>query len=457
MPAGCKLLDLKPKEANVKSLNSINEKNDTSPFLDSFEEAFAVALEGLSDIDDKNMGPTTPIAFVEPREASESIWEMSSEAAERTLHYIYDELHHTCYMLVVKENKPTLYKLRTSGIPKYYEEEILKASASNPEFKAYAKEIPNLRILQCLVKSRGDEDNMSVEYNRLFKELSVSLPNGVYILNLTDAVIFRKDGRTPWGKVSEYANGKMLPILGGSGAVGFYDIPIPNYDDVRIGLGYTKLDKYELDWNKKKYKAVFRGTPSGCGTHEDTNMRIRIAEMKIDKDILDAGITRTGEGTARFDPVHGLSVLTTTSKGVPRMSLVDQSKHKYMVHIDGNVAAYRLLQSMMTGSVQLIVKGKYTLWVDHMLTEGKHYIGVKGDLSDLEEKIKWCIAHDEECKQISKNALEAASIFLTRNYIETALRITLHQTKITAMKRSGGYKKTRRRRMKRKNRRTLRR
>lgn len=459
MPAGCKLLDLKPKESNVKSMNS--EENDKSPFLDSFEEAMEVVLDGLSDLTDKaeDNVPMSPISYFLPKEINEPVWEMSVEAAERTLHYIYDEIHHTCYMLVVKERKPTLYKLRTQGIPEFYAEEIVKEAERKPQFTQMKKEISKLRILQCIVKGRGDEDNMSVEYSRLFKEFSVPLPNGVYILNLTDAVLFRKDGRTPWGKESMYAKGKMLPILGGSGAVGFYDIPIPNYDDVRIALGYTKLDKYELDWDNKKSKAVFRGTPSGCGTHEDTNMRIRLAESKIDKDILDAGITRTGEGQARFDPVHGLSVLTTTSKGVPRMNLVDQSKHKYMIHIDGNVGAYRLLQSMMTGSVQLIVRGKYTMWADHMIVDGYHYIGVKGDLSDLEEKIRWCIAHDEECRQISKNALEFATQYLNRFFIENALVtiFTAVKQKSTLNKNnnqvnsvspvnsvSGGYKKTRR-------------
>jgi hypothetical protein len=458
MPAGCKLLDLKPKEANVKSLNSENEK---SPFLDSFDEAMEVVRDGLSDLTDKKEDniPMSPIAYTLPKEINEPVWEMSIEAAERTLHYIYDELHHTCYMLVVKERKPTLYKLRTQGIPDYYAEKIVETAAEKPEFKAYVKEIPNLRILQCIIKGRGDEDSISAEYSRLFKEFSFNLPNGVYILNLTDAVLFRKDGRTPWGEQSRYAQGKMLPILGGSGAVGFNDIPIPNYDDVRIALGYTKLDKYITDWDAKKPKAVFRGTPSGCGTHEDTNMRIRLAESKIDKDILDAGITRTGEGSARFDPVHGLSVLTTTSKGVPRMNLVDQSKHKYMIHIDGNVAAYRLLQSMMTGSVQLIVKGRYTMWIDHMLEDGEHYISVKGDLSDLEEKIRWCIAHDEECRQISKNALQVASMFLERFFVENALARIFSdiKQKSTSSKKntngflvspvnsvSGGYKKTRR-------------
>ena len=43
-------------------------------------------------------------------------------------------------------------------------------------------------------------------------------------------------------------------------------------------------------------------------------------------------------------------------KGMP---MEEQSKYKYIIHIDGNVNAYRLLNSMLTGSLILRVKSEY--------------------------------------------------------------------------------------------------
>jgi hypothetical protein len=436
-------LGYKPKNKSEK---------DADLFLNSADEAYEVAAKAIeAAANEQTIYPA--IKFEVPSEVHSTQWSMTLEAARNTMDYLYNELHHTCYMLTVTDGKPTLYKLKTDGIPEYYAEEIKKAAAANPKFKMYEDNLEDLRILQCIVKGRGEESNMSVPYSRFFKNYKLSLPNGAYILNLTDAVLVRKDLKTPWGGDSKYTQGRFLPILGGSGAVGFFDIPIVNYDDVSIAQNPTKLGAYETDWSKKKAKAVFRGSPSGCGTHAETNMRIKIAEMKMDPEILDAGITRVGEGTPRFDPVRGLSILDTTAKKIGFMNLVEQSKHKYIVHIDGNVAAYRLLHTMMTGSVILKVKGRYTMWTDHMLKDGVHYIGVNEDLSDLEEKIRWCMEHDEECETIAKNAYEFAKMALSIYYVETAFANTLWDVHNSAMGTSspevkGGKRKTRKRKNK---------
>ena len=39
---------------------------------------------------------------------------------------------------------------------------------------------------------------------------------------------------------------------------------------------------------------------------------------------------------------------------------------------------------------------------------------VNKDLSNLEEKINWCISHEEECAKIAKNALEFYKKYLSK-------------------------------------------
>jgi hypothetical protein len=73
---------------------------------------------------------------------------------------------------------------------------------------------------------------------------------------------------------------------------------------------------------------------------------------------------------------------------------------------------------MLTGSLILKVKGKYTLWGETYMEEGKHYIEIKEDLSDLEDVIRWCIRNDAKCKKIAETGFRIAKDLLTKEKIE---------------------------------------
>jgi hypothetical protein len=348
-------------------------------------------------------------------------WEMTPESAQRTLNYIFNVIHHTCYILCVTNSVPELFKIEPPGIPAYYESAIRKTLKQKSKLAKTLKNKP-LRVMQCVIKPRKAQSETSQEYERFIGQLEYTLPNGVYILNLTDAVILRRDGRNPWDPPSQNLSqtklDKYLPILGGSGAVGYLDVPMPNYDDVRIALGYDRIPNYETDWSAKKNVVVFRGGPTGCGTTSRTNMRLRVAEMK--SPTLDVGLVRVGSPNPKFDPERGISFIETGVQPVPRVSMEEQSKYKYILHIDGNVAAYRLLNTMLTGSLILKVKGVYTLWTDHILEDGVHYVSVKEDLSNLNQVFDWCTANQAKCKSIAKKGKEFAEKALTLSYLSAS-------------------------------------
>jgi hypothetical protein len=210
--------------------------------------------------------------------------------------------------------------------------------------------------------------------------------------------------------------GSYLPILSGSGQKGYWDIPIPNYDDVRLVMGFDKIGIPMTDWSDKKPIAVFRGGPTGCGNSIETNMRLKLASMRSDR--LDVGLVKTTSGTLRFDS-NGLGQLETNQKKVGFLDLItEQSKYKYIVHVDGNVAAFRLLKSMLTGSLILRVKSEYTIWADHLLQEGKHYVSVSSDLSDLNTVLDWCDKNDSKCKKIAEQGRRFAEKVLTKEFLQ---------------------------------------
>lgn len=397
-----------------------------------------------------------------PRHATSSRWAMTDEALQNTLKYIFFKLAHNCYMLCVDETGQQMYWIKHTKTSESFEKAVqdqlatldsnkliterqrakIRTVASNP-----------VRIMQCILKNYEDNDEgveeeeedegeeekdaykEQNEYVDLLKDLS--LPYGVYILNLTDAVILHRNNREPFPMLTgdlplsnKFQNKLQIPIFSISGQKAYSDIPIPNYDDMFIvtGMKDMKFDEYETDWSKKKYnKAVFRGGPSGCGYTTETNPRIRLAAMKsplLDVKLIGKGKT-IDSNSIKFDPVHGLGMLNTGIAASNQfMTMAEQSQYKYIIHVDGNVNAYRLLTTMMTGSLIIRVDGPYVSWIDHLIKPNVHYILVKPDLSDLIQKIKWCEMSPKSAQKIAKAGYEFAKRALTREFVNETIEKT---------------------------------
>jgi hypothetical protein len=368
-------------------------------------------LGGMSEMPPQLMGP----------------WGMDMQAVKHTLEYVYGKLHHACYMLCVTGGIPILYKLEERTTAPGFEEALFKKKLKRSMRNRPTRE-KQWRVIQCLVKPYAGETTFTDAYAQFFNEMSHTLPDGVFLMNLTDAVILKKDGTEPWpmvngtGKLGKYEFPTHIPILGGSGQEGYWDIPIPNYDDVQIILGMDKnLATPEMtNWARKQNRAVFRGAPTGCGYTTETNMRLKLAKMKSAD--FDVGVTVVKSNSIKFDPKNGMGQLDMTKdlKPVGRLSFEEQAGYKYIIHIDGNVAAYRLLKMMTTGSLILKVKGPYILWVDHMLKDKQHYVEVASDLSNLESVMQWCRDHDSECQQIARRGMEFAQKALTKEFVDAS-------------------------------------
>jgi hypothetical protein len=403
------------------------EEADDSLVLRKQKDALKVAAKCLETMEPVQSSPITFNGMTEMPPQVMGPWGMDMDAVTHTLEYVYGKLHHACYMLCVTNGKPILYKLEERTTAPGFEEALFKKKLKKSMRNRPTRD-KQWRVVQCLVKPYSSETTFTDAYARFFNEISYPLPNGVFLLNLTDAVILKKDGTEPWpmvngnGSVGKYAFPTHIPILGGSGQEGYWDIPIPNYDDVQVVLGMDKnlVSPESTNWARKQNRAVFRGAPTGCGYTAETNMRLKLAKMKSAD--LDVGVTVVKSNSIKFDPKNGMGQLDMTKEltAVGRLTLAEQSGYKYIIHIDGNVAAYRLLKMMTTGSLILKVKGPYILWVDHMLKDKQHYVEVAEDLSDLETVMQWCRDHDSECEQIARRGMEFAKKALTKEYVDAS-------------------------------------
>lgn len=322
--------------------------------------------------------------------------------SRRTLEYIFEYLHHNCYLLKVVGGKADIAKLQSTESP----------PGARKTLRNRVKSAKTMRVLGCIVKPF--KSSTSAEWEKFVGQLGRLKKDGVWILNLTDALMLKKDRTVPWpilgsGKLEEKYQGEMLPVLGGSTAEGFEDKVIPNYDDVRVVLGYDAIPDAELNWEQKDSKVVFRGSSTGCGRKADTNMRLKAVGLEYTW--LDAGITKLTKNL-KFDPKYGLGKVDSVPL-VPKKSFTEQSKHKFILDIEGNVAAYRLLKWLQTGSVIFKVKGLYERWYEPLLKHRKNVIEVKEDLSDLEEQYNWCLKNDAKCRKIAERGLKLSKKLLT--------------------------------------------
>jgi hypothetical protein len=402
---------------------------------------------------------TDPIQFPPrkiqyPNQLYSPKWEMSVDALENTLTYIFNSIHHACYMVCIENYKIKMYKLDgTTTAPdvkksldkifskKLYGENYMNEKQQNI-LNIISDNRNNIRLMQCILKTFPDKktrpNTIDVnEYAELLQNKTLPLSNGVFIFNLTDAVILREDGNPPFPLISKTLSSKEyksqynfsshIPIFSGSGQRGYMDIPIPTYDDILYVLGksnITSIRDIYTPWNDKTIdRAIFRGGPAGCGYTPETNGRLKIAELsKKHPTYINAKITGSGQNTVRFDPKYGLGMMNpiaTDKKNFVPMN--EQGKYKYIVHIDGNVLAYRLLMTMATESLILRADSPYVSWVDHEIRPFEHYIPIKADLSDLVEVIGWCRKNDVLCQRIAKRGYLFARNALTRKYITNTL------------------------------------
>jgi hypothetical protein len=274
----------------------------------------------------------------------------------------------------------------------------------------------------------NETDTGMCQIKHMFEEVCKHhpIPDLDFFVNRRDFPLLKQDQTEPYHHIWDSETQPLVshqyesyaPLLSSCTRDGFADIPIPTMDDwirvcfkENIHFASTKRtmathDSFSVPWNRKREYAVFRGSATGIGYNAETNPRIRLCEQFQNHPRCNVGITAWN---TRYRKHTGDSVLhvpeSTLSLSKP-MTLEEQASYKYIIHVEGHVQAYRLSIELAMRSVVLLVESKYKLWYQHRLVPWVHYVPVQSDLSDLEERIEWCIAHDDECKQIAIQARE---------------------------------------------------
>jgi len=110
-----------------------------------------------------------------------------------------------------------------------------------------------------------------------------------------------------------------------------------------------------------------------------------------------------------------------------KLSLQKQLEYKFILAIEGNDVASNLKWAMSSNSLVLMTKPVYETWfMEGLLEENFHYVLLKNDYSDLEDKIEYYSKNIEEAKLIIKNANEYVEQFKDTKR-ETAISLLVLQ------------------------------
>jgi hypothetical protein len=89
------------------------------------------------------------------------------------------------------------------------------------------------------------------------------------------------------------------------------------------------------------------------------------------------------------------------AKGLMNWSMI--VKYKYLLVVDGWVSPDRLYYHLTSNSV-ILYTGLFLDWFIGVLEPFVHYVPVKFDYTDLEEKVQWLRENDDKARQITRNA-----------------------------------------------------
>ncbi|KAJ3071158.1 capsule-associated protein CAP1 [Podochytrium sp. JEL0797] len=201
------------------------------------------------------------------------------------------------------------------------------------------------------------------------------------------------------------------------------------FQDILMPLGYhiniaksagSDVDKYS--WEDKKNVLFWRGSTTGgsyrTGSSYHQFHRTRLMDWALQfnqrhpTSTFDASVSTPPNQTLSVD-VGFSNVVQADDKVKEEVTLKyglkgkvnfgETKSFKYLLVVDGNTWPSRLQAYLATNSV-VLYNGIFTDFFNWRLIPFVHYVPVRLDLSDLEERLEWLVRNDAKAKEIVANA-----------------------------------------------------
>ncbi len=149
-----------------------------------------------------------------------------------------------------------------------------------------------------------------------------------------------------------------------------------------------------LPFRNKKDRAIFRGKIRQSRVHTP------FLQKYFHSPLCDCGVVGVNEGC----PEEWMK---------PKKTINEHLEYKFIMTLEGNDVASNLKWVMSSNSVAVMTRPTCETWfMEGQLVPDYHYICVKDDLSDVEQKLRHYIAHPEEAEAIIQHAHKYIAQFL---------------------------------------------
>ncbi|MBL7003449.1 MAG: lipopolysaccharide A protein [Gammaproteobacteria bacterium] len=231
-------------------------------------------------------------------------------------------------------------------------------------------------------------DRFAAEYKMQYWRLStiqdIGFEHGVYSLDLMEyARFFQQNYKIAYmfGDITAVpampSVTKSRPVSNNENSV------LMKFDKVRHFYFVNK----DIDYQKKYNKLVWRGAVT-------QPHRVELMEKFFNKsDLIDIGDVNRG-------------VSCHNDKWIkPFMSINNQLQYKFILSVEGGDVATNTKWIMSSNSLCFMTKPKFETWfMEGSLIPNYHYVLIKDDYSNLEEKIDYYIDNTDEAESIIANA-----------------------------------------------------
>lgn len=97
------------------------------------------------------------------------------------------------------------------------------------------------------------------------------------------------------------------------------------------------------------------------------------------------------------------------------MSIREQLEYRFVISVEGNDVATNVKWIMASNSLCLMTRPEYETWfMEGRLVPGHHYVQLRDDYADIEEKIAYYTEHPDEAESIIRNAKAYVRQFMDR-------------------------------------------
>ena len=142
--------------------------------------------------------------------------------------------------------------------------------------------------------------------------------------------------------------------------------------------------KDRIPYSKKKDMLIGRGVIS-------QPHRIRFMEMYFKNPWCDLGQVNKQGGNLKWLK--------------PKISIQAHLQYKFILSLEGNDVATNMKWIMSSNSIAVMPTPKFETWfMEGVLIPDYHYMCIKNDFSDLEQKLQYYITHPEKAEEIVHNA-----------------------------------------------------